>query len=523
MHCPHHPTCPGCPLLDLPYREQLANKRARLALALSRYPHLPPAPRVMPAVRTEGYRHRLKLPIAVKDGHAAIGLYHPRTGEVLDTPDCPVLAQPLRDALAALMPRMKDHPEVHSLDLRASHATGELQAVIAADGGSFKGGRREVAELRRLVPGLASVAISTADPLRKRVMGRKPELVSGEPFIREAIGGTNYRLHPGAFFQVDPANAVQLQDMVREAAGAAKTILDLYAGVGAYALALAAGRVRVLAVEEVRQAAEAARAVAPPNVEVVSDKVENLALSEPFDVVILNPARRGSDPASLARLSKIANRAIYVSCGPETLARDLDILAAHGMRVVSVQAVDLFPQTPEVETIVLLERGPALVESPTTSGGRARSPWLGTWSGAIGRETEALALVIGDPGPHGNTPAGRWTRLGMVATHALLRFELRGPFDQALRTLAGRGHPPAGRDPRTAAFFAEKAGLVRPFEHVLRTQEAFAPLHGDLVEALIQLGADPAWATAVASGHAPQERKGAPDAGRRGHSGGRKR
>lgn len=487
MQCRHHPVCPGCPLADLPASDQLAHKRRRLAEALALYPHLPAAPPVLAATRSIDYRHRIKLPVAVDRGRARIGLYDRRTHAVLHTPDCPVLAPALRDTLGAMLPWLTEHPEVHSVDLRTSGATGEQQLVLAVDTGSLRGGRRAVEQLVRDVPALRSVALSTADPERKRVMGRRPQLASGREHIEEAIGRARYRLYPGAFFQVDPDNARQLHQLVIEAVGDAQTVLDLYAGVGAYALSLAPGRRRVVAVEEVPQAAAAAAAMAPPHMQVVTSRVEDLTIDEPFDVVVLNPARRGSLPGVLAQVARLAKRLVYVSCGPETLARDLDALAAHGMRVSSLQAIDLFPQTAEVETVATLDRGPAL-RTWDIPGGRAGGPWLGHPSGALGRPREAVALVIGDPGPRGNLPGGRFERLGVVATHGLIRLQLDGPLDDALRTLARRSHPAAGRDPRTAHFFAEKAGLVRPFEHVT-VADGRAPLHGDLVQALRALGA----------------------------------
>jgi hypothetical protein len=252
---------------------------------------------------------------------------------------------------------------------------------------------------------------------------------------------------------------------------------------------LAPGREKVLAVEEVAEAARAARAMAPNNVEVLQTSVERLQLQERFDVAILNPARRGSDPKTLAQVVRLAERLIYVSCGPETLARDLDALAAHGMRVAEVAPVDLFPHTPEVETVVRLERGPAMA-SWAVPGGRAVSPWLGPWSGAKGRPTRILALVLGDTGGYGTLPGARFRRLGIVATHSLIRIDLQGRVVPALAALARDRHPVAGRDPKTARFFAEKVGLVRPFVHVERAGEARAPLHGDLVQALVGLGAD---------------------------------
>ncbi len=496
--CPHRPTCPGCALAEVPYPAQLEAKRARLAAALARYPHLGlTAPAVAPAHHEVDYRHRLKLPVANSRDAVAVGLVDPRTGRVLHTPDCPVLAPRLREGLEAMVPWLRGRDDVHSVDLRVSNATGELAVVLAVPGGSLRGGKGAVRALAAAVPGLVSVALSHADPERKRVMGRKPEVVWGAPHLVERIEHVRYRLYPGAFFQADPRNAAQIHALVEAGVGDAATVLDLYAGVGAYALRLAPGRRRVVAVEEVRPAAAAARAEAPANVEVVAARVEDLPLDEPFDAAILNPARRGADPAALVRLARLTGRLVYVSCGPESLARDLDVLAAHGQRVASLHAVDLFPQTEEVEAVVVLRAADPLTTWPT-AGGRAGGPWTGAPSGAIGRATELIVLVHGDPGPRGKLREGSWERLGLVAGHGLLRVRPTGaPPIAVARALSRTGRPLAGDHPPTRRFFAEKAGLVRPFLHVSRAGAATAPLHGDLAQALAHLGAPSALLAAV--------------------------
>jgi len=331
--------------------------------------------------------------------------------------------------------------------------------------------------------------VSRADRERKRVLGSRPRVVAGAKAIEEAVGDTRYRLHPGAFFQVDPRQAEVVHTLVREAVGDARSVLDLYAGVGAYGLMLADRARRVLMVEEVREAADGARAAAPAHVEIVAGRVEDVRFDdERFDVAILNPARRGADPAVLARVARCAERVVMVSCGPETLARDLDCLAAHGLFAEAIAPVDLFPQTPEVETVVSLRRGPPLERWPAGRGW-ASGPWRGGPSGAVGRPQRIVALVLGNVRPRGTLDGGaRWERIGTVAGHSLLRIEVRS-LSRALSTLAARGHPTAGRDPRTARFFAEKGGLVRPFVHVERDVDGTeAALHGDLAEAIAQLG-----------------------------------
>lgn len=491
LDCRHHPSrggrCPGCALLDRPYPEQLARKRQRLVAALGRYPHLglPPVEDLVPAAWTGAYRHRLKLPVAVGRTRVAVGLYGPGH-EVLDTPDCPVLTEPLRAMLAGVVGWLAGKDGVHSVDLRVSQASGRGMVVFACRGGELPGGARAARELLRRVPALATVAVSRADREGKRVMGSAPRVLAGPTFLEEHIGPTRYQLHPGAFFQVDPRQAEQIHALVKQMVGPARRVLDLYSGVGAYGLMLAAGREKVLLVEEVPQAAEAARAMAPPHVEVTAAKVEDVALQGRWDAAVLNPARRGSDVATLRTLAGLVPRAVYVSCGPETLARDLDVLAAHGLRARRIVPVDLFPQTPEVETVVELERGPPLAKWQQ---GAVRSPWTGGPSGAAGRAREVTALVVGHTRDGGTLDGARYERVGEVATHSLLRLHVTGSLPRALARLRALGHPLAGEDPRTAAFFAEKAGLLRPFVHVTADEHTRGvPLHGDLAEAIEQLG-----------------------------------
>ncbi|MCK6516939.1 methyltransferase [Myxococcota bacterium] len=486
--CRHHPRCPGCPLMGRDYAEQLQTKHARVRRAFARFGHLPVPQAPLPAPRQMAYRHRLKLPLHITNDHVSIGLYDRAGRTVLDTPDCPVLDAGLRESLQPVLAWLRGKRGVHSLDLRRSEATGELQAVFACKGGELPGGARAARALAQAVPKLRSIAVSRADPEGRRVIGDAPRVIAGRAHIEEAIGATRYRIYPGAFFQVDPASAVGLHKLVKDGLGGARRVLDLYAGVGAYALMLAGSVEKVVAIEEVPAAVEAARAMAPRNVEVIGSKVEDQNLEGRFDAAVLNPARRGADPKTLERLARAVQRLVYVSCGPETLARDLDILAAFGMRARSVVPLDLFPQTPEIETVVVLERGPA-VKDWAVKGGRAQGPWFGEPSGAIGKPLKVWALVVGEVNERLRVPRARFKRLAVIATHSLVELRLEGPLQGALGALARAGHPIAGEHAPTRRFFAERAGLVRPFVHVAVADRAFAPLHGDLALALEALDA----------------------------------
>ncbi len=484
MNCRHHPACPGCPLLTTPYTEQLQRKQRRIAEAFALFPHLGlKAPPVHAARFQESYRHRLKLPVHIGNRGVQIGLYDPASHRVLDTPDCPVLAAPLRDALQEIHRWLDGKKGVHALDLRLSAATGELQGVFACVDGRFPGGERGAAQLMRVLPKLVSIAVSRADPEKRRVFGQDPKIIAGKEWIGEAVGDTRYRLFPGAFFQVDPRNAIQLHDLVRRDVGNAGRILDLYSGVGAYARMLARPGVEVVAVESLPAAAEAARMGAPGGVTVVMADVDRFQPRGRFDAAVLNPAREGADPATLEKLAKLVPRLVYVSCGPESLARDLDRLAWHGLRVENVEAVDLFPQTPEVEVVVRLVKGEPLQHWGHVQGAGGVEP-----SGVIGHAQRSLILVVGDPGPGGNYNSGRWTRKDVLLGHGLVQVE--GDLQGAIAMLRSRGRLLAGVEERTQRFFKDKLGLVRPFVHVLEgaNRPGRAPLHGDLWLVLRKMG-----------------------------------
>ena len=179
-------------------------------------------------------------------------------------------------------------------------------------------------------------------------------------------------------------------------------------------------------------------------------------------------------------MARRVRRIVYVSCSPGALARDLDVLAAHGMQLVGLEALDLFPQTAEVETVAVLERA-APLDRWNTPGGYATHPWGDRPSGALGRADELTALVIGDPGPRGEVRGASWKRLGLVAGHGLLSIRLSGP--PARRWRVGV-RPSSGRCSRADAAVLKKAGLLRPFLHVsradgpvLRCTATCTPLH----------------------------------------------
>ncbi|MBI5490232.1 MAG: hypothetical protein HY905_23050 [Deltaproteobacteria bacterium] len=397
IHCPHRPPCGGCALLELPPERQLAWKRERTAEALARFPSLRGVEvrECVPAPSPTGYRTRVKFAVARWPGErAALGLFRPGTHEVLDLPGCLVVHEGLRPVLEELRGLLgRTTTAVRHVDLRWSSLESRAHVTLVVDGPSDPRRVEDVA--RALVaarPEVRGVGLrTTAEGPVPRALGGATVPVVGEPYLVEAIGDTRYRLSPGAFFQTDPAAAERLHDVVRgwlaPKKGRARSLCDLYAGAGAFAIALADLADEVTAVEAVGTAVEDAAAgarLSRREVRVVRAPVERFlaGLRRGFlDRVVLDPPRRGVPANALRSLAAAGpERVAYVSCDPDTLARDLDALVPLGLAPQAVVPVDLFALTDEVEAVALL--------------GRTRRPWrpavLGRFGGVVAADKPAI-------------------------------------------------------------------------------------------------------------------------------------
>lgn len=285
-----------------------------------------------------------------------VGYYAADTRLIAEIDYDPLLHPTLNQALAALRDALASEPDdVQPLDvtLRLSEAHGYCIAAMRG-----RGERRRLAERwRALCPPLAGV-VFTAPP---------PHTVPpvGVDTLVEELDDLTFLLRPTTFFQVNVAAATTLLNLIRAGFGyqVGGRLLDLYCGAGAFTLPLARTAVEVVGVEEYAGAvADARRSAAVnhiSNVRFVVGRAEVVLdqLAGDFDAIVLDPPRRGCHPrVRQALLVRAPRRIVYVSCHPATLARDLHTLIGGGYTVERVMPVDLFPQTPHVESVVVLVR-----------------------------------------------------------------------------------------------------------------------------------------------------------------------
>lgn len=371
--------CQGCLLASLDYAAQLEFKGDRIGRALSRYRSLNHVQRhpVWAATHPLGYRTSAKLTFGRVRGQVRIGMYRRGTHDVVDIGDCPIhhplinrIVRTVKDEVTRqeifVYDPVKKRGLLRYLTIRVSPTFDKALVTFVTAERNF----REITHLAKWLQKKVTEVIGVHQNVNASegniIFGRETLRILGAPDLIDQVGEVRLRIAPTAFFQVNNEQAARIYELVRSWAALSRTefALDIYCGIGGIALHLAqdAGRViGIEAVEEaVRNARENARLNGLSNCDFRSgdaaEKLEELAEEIPAGAVaVLNPPRGGCEASVLQAVAELAPRTlIYVSCDPETLARDLDLLAGFGYRTEEVQPVDMFPQTPHVETVARL-------------------------------------------------------------------------------------------------------------------------------------------------------------------------
>ena len=369
--------CGGCSWQHIAYAEQLRLKTAlvdRLVRAV--VPHAPaarPTLAATPLDRPWGYRNKVHFVFGSHGSTLTMGHYARGSRRVIPVVECPVqdgrgnvFAFRARDAFGAAGLQAADGARgtLRSLAVRVGCRTPEIMATLIVSGDRDRGVR---AATRRLLDEAPPTSMHLNVHAREDafVFGPSTRHLHGSTRLREEVAGASFLMSPAAFFQTNVLAADILVRLVLDAVHPASRVLDLYAGSGLFAIPLAAAGHDVVAVEENRlavadgEAALKLNAAAQGRCRFMARRVEAaLAALRAADVVVLDPPREGCSPAVLddvfGRLRPAV--AVYVSCNPEALASELGRICRAGYQVVSLQPVDMFPHTAHIETVAVLSR-----------------------------------------------------------------------------------------------------------------------------------------------------------------------
>ena len=370
--CPAFGKCGGCDTMHMDYAAELDFKLERVNDALRRIGGLSlRAERILGADSVEGYRNKAIYNFAPGP---VCGFYRARSHDVIAAPRCLLQPEVFDRAARALLDwmiqnRVPAYDEatgrglIRHLFLRRTGA--DLAACIVA-AGPVEASAADA--LRAVCPELTGVLLCENSRPGNVVMDGPVRVLWGSGTVTESLCGARLVLSPLTFFQVNTAQAQRLYALAGEyAQPAGKTVLDLYCGAGSIGLAVARDAKKLIGSDIVPSAVENARQNARlcglAQAEYIcgdaADVAQRLAAQalRP-DVVITDPPRKGMDEAVLrAIVSMSPERLVYVSCDPATLARDLKRLSAMGYAPVRCAAVDMFPRTAHVETVVQLSKG----------------------------------------------------------------------------------------------------------------------------------------------------------------------
>lgn len=398
--------CGGCTYLSLPYEEQLKVKEEQvkrlLDSALNKQEEAWAFEGIKGSPKAYEYRNKMEFSFGdeYKDGPLALGM-HKRGSfyDIVTVADCEIvdadyrlILQTVRDYFArekvSFFHRMSHEGYLRHLLVRKASRTGEIlvalvttsqdpwQGETAVEGSldvdalitGFKDLLLSLEQDRKLAGKFAGILHITNDSIADVVQSDRTELLYGQEYFYEELLGLKFKISTFSFFQTNSYSAEVLyqtaRDYVGDLGGSDKTVFDLYSGTGTIAQLMAPAAGKVIGVEIVEEAVEAAKKNAAANgldncefiagdVLKVLDEVE-----EKPDMIILDPPRDGIHPKALPKIIAYGvDHIVYISCKPTSLVRDLEVFLENGYRVDKAVAVDQFPWTANVETVVLLSKG----------------------------------------------------------------------------------------------------------------------------------------------------------------------
>ena len=369
--------CGSCQYQGVPYKEQLAAKQKRMKKLLGKFANVKPI-----IGMDDPFYYRNKVHAVFdrdKKGNIICGTYEAKTHKVVPIEECMIedkisqeIIRPIRDMLKSF--RIKTYDEdtgyglLRHVLVRRGFSTDEIMVVLVIGSPIFPSKNNFVKALRKKYPQITTVVLNVNDKKTSMVLGERDIVIYGKGYIRDTLCGCTFRISPQSFYQVNPVQTEILYKTAIEYAGLGRkeTVIDAYCGIGTIGLVAAKRAKNVIGVELNPDAVRDARINAKENKITnarfyqgdAGEFMENMAENgEHADVVFMDPPRTGSDKKFMSSVIKLnPSRIVYISCGPETLARDLEYLTKHGYDVRKIQPVDMFSFTDHCENICLLTK-----------------------------------------------------------------------------------------------------------------------------------------------------------------------
>lgn len=375
--CPAAKKCGGCRYQGVPYERQLKKKQAQAERLLKPYCA------VRPITGMENpYHYRNKVHAVfhrLKNGTVISGVYEEGTHRVIPVTSCQIedrkadaIINDIRSLVRSFKVKIFNEDTgsglLRHVLIRRGFSTGEIMVVLVLASPVFHSKNNFIKALRQLHPEITTIVLNVNARKTSMVLGDRNLVIYGKGYIEDVLCGYVFRISPGSFYQVNPVQTEKLYARAIELAELTGTerVIDAYCGIGTIAICAAGQAGEVIGVELNREAVkDAVRNAKRNEIRNVSFyqgdagkfMVQMAARGEKADVVFMDPPRSGSDENFMRSVIKLGpERIVYISCNPETQARDLKFLTSHGYRAQEAYPYDCFPFTGHTECVVLLTK-----------------------------------------------------------------------------------------------------------------------------------------------------------------------
>ncbi|MBQ8504309.1 MAG: 23S rRNA (uracil(1939)-C(5))-methyltransferase RlmD [Clostridia bacterium] len=376
--CPLYKKCGGCQLQNMTYPEQLSFKQAKTIRLLGRFGHVE---EIIGMEKPYRYRNKVQAAFGTTRGGKIIsGVYQSSSHNIVLVDDCMLEDETadkiITDIRKILLPRFKlaaynedtGKGFLRHVLVKRGFATNEVMTVLVTGTRIFPKKDEFVTELKKLHPEITTIIWNINGGKTSLVLGDREEVLYGSGYIEDILCEKRFRISAKSFYQINP---VQTEKLYRAAIDFAEltgneTVLDAYCGTGTIGIVAADKAKQVIGVElnkdAVKDAINNARLNNTDNIRFFCADAGKFMVGmaedkEKVDLVIMDPPRAGSDLNFLRSVTTLKpQKVVYISCNPETQARDLTFLCKNGYKVMKIQPVDMFPHTSHVETVVLLSQ-----------------------------------------------------------------------------------------------------------------------------------------------------------------------
>ena len=377
VKCPLYKKCGGCQLQNLSYEEQLKWKQRKTESLLSRFGKVE---KIIGMDNPYHYRNKVQAAFgSARNGAIISGVYQSGTHKIVPVDNClteDIIADEIIVKIRELMKSFKIKPynehtgggTLRHVLVKRGFASGEIMVVLVTASPILPAKNNFVKALLKAFPGITTI-IHNINPYQTNlVLGPRETVLWGKGYIEDTLCGCVFRISAGSFYQINPVQTEILYGKAMEFAGlkGKETVIDAYCGIGTIGLIASKYAGKVIGVElnkdAVRDAVSNSKRNQIKNAFFYSgdagEFMTNMACDgQTADVVFMDPPRAGSSVEFLASAVQLSpKKIVYISCNPETQARDLEFLRKRNYKVCKIQPVDMFPHTHHIETVCLMSR-----------------------------------------------------------------------------------------------------------------------------------------------------------------------